>query len=119
MMTFGPNIDGYHDVSDQLIHHLRSLAETNFRRQESEKAAFTNVPQFEAHRAHVRVHFLDAIGGLPEERTPLNAQITGKVDRGSFVIEKLIYESLPKFYVSAALYVPKGIDAPRPAVVFV
>ena len=62
---------------------------------------------------------MTAIGGLPEERTPLNVQCTGTLDRGEFTIEKLIYESLPEFYVTAALYVPKGIVSPQPAVVFV
>jgi dienelactone hydrolase len=119
MRTLGPNANGYHDVSDQMIDDLRRRAETHFRRQEAEKAELTSIPAFEEHRKRVRDHFMIAIGGLPEERTPLNVQCTGSLDRGTFTIEKLIYESLPQFYVTAALYVPKDIVAPQPAVVFV
>ena len=119
MQTLGPNVNGYYDVSDQMIDDLRRRAEAHFRRQEAEKAELTSIPAFEEHRKRVRDHFMIAIGGLPEERTPLNVQCTGSLDRGTFTIEKLIYESLPAFYVTAALYVPKGIVSPQPAVVFV
>ena len=119
MRTFGPNVNGFYDVSDQMIDNLRRRAEVHFRRQEVEKAELTSIVAFEEHRKRVRDHFMTAIGGLPEERTPLNVQCTGSIDRGGFTIEKLIYESLPEFYVTAALYVPKGIESPQPAVVFV
>ena len=119
MRTLSPNVNGYYDVSDQMIDDLRRRAEAHFRRQEVEKAELMSIPAFEEHRKRVRDHFMIAIGGLPEERTSLNVQCTGSVDRGAFTIEKLIYESLPEFYVTAALYVPKGIVSPQPAVVFV
>ena len=119
MRTFGANVNGFHDVSDQMIDNLRRRAEAHFRRQEAEKAELTSIAAFEEHRKRVRDHFMTAIGDLPEERTPLNVQCTGSLDRGGFTIEKLIYESLPEFYVTAALYVPKGIVSPQPAVVFV
>ena len=119
MRTFGPNVNGFYDVSDQMIDNLRRRAESHFRRQEVEKAELTSIAAFEEHRKRVRDHFMTAIGDLPEERTPLNVQCTGSLDRGGFTIEKLIYESMPEFYVTAALYVPKGIESPQPAVVFV
>jgi dienelactone hydrolase len=102
-----------------MIDDLRRRVEAHFRRQEREKASLTTIEAFEAHRARVRAHFMEAIGGVPTERTPLSPQITGAIDRGNFVIEKLIYESLPEFFVTAALYVPKNVRAPAPAVVFV
>ncbi len=119
MRTFGPNVNGYYDVSYQMVDNLRRRAEVHFRRQEAEKAELTSIVAFEEHRKRVRDHFMRAIGGLPEERTPLNVKCTGSLDCGTFTIEKLIYESQPEFYVTAALYLPKGIAAPQPAVVFV
>ena len=119
MRTFGPNVNGYYDVSYQMVDNLRRRAEAHFRRQEAEKAELTSIAAFEEHRKRVRDHFMRAIGGLPEERTPLNVECTGSLDCGAFTIEKLIYESQPEFYVTAALYLPKGIAAPQPAVVFV
>src|SRR6185503_18664057 len=59
---------------------------------------------------------LGAIGGLPTERTPLNARVTGTTDAGGFVVERLIFESLPKFFVTGACYVPKNLSGRAPAV---
>ena len=63
MRTLSPNVNGYYDVSDQMIDDLRRRAEAHFRRQEPEKAELTSIPTFEEHRKRVRDHFMIAIGG--------------------------------------------------------
>ncbi len=50
------------------------------------------------------------------QKVPLNARITGKVDRGDYTIEKLVYTSLPGVYVTANVYVPKDGGKKHPAV---
>ena len=117
MLTFSSHVDGYYDVSDQLIDYLRRRAEKCFEEQERRRKV-DSISDFEENRRDVRDRFLDAIGGLPDKKTPLNAQCTGKIDRGSHTIEKIVYQSLPEFYVTAALYVPKGLGEPNPAVLF-
>ena len=119
MQTFSSCVDGYYDVSNQMIADLHHRATENFRQQELEKSAFDSIKAFELHRKRVRDHFLKAIGELPTERTPLNVQCTGKLDRGNYIIEKILYESLPNFFVTSLLYVPKGIIEPQPTIVFV
>jgi hypothetical protein len=54
----------------------------------------------------LRKRLLDMIGGLPSEKTPLNARTTGQVQMQGFHIEKLIFESLPGIYVTALVYAP-------------
>lgn len=44
-------------------------------------------------------------------RPPLNVHVTGVVDRPHYRIEKLYYESLPKLYVTANLYLPRSEGA--------
>src|SRR5436190_20391013 len=44
--------------------------------------------------------------GGPFERTPLNPRVTGVVERPGYRIEKLTFESRPRLYVTANLYVP-------------
>jgi len=53
------------------------------------------------------------------QRPPLNVTVTGTVERPAYRIEKLYYESLPKLFVTANLYVPNGLNAPAPAVLYV
>jgi len=60
--------------------------------------------------------FLNLIGGLPAERSPLHARVTGEIPREGYVIRKVIFESLPEYYVTANLYVPTTGKGPFPAV---
>ena len=55
---------------------------------------------------------------LPE-KTPLNAKVTGIVERPEFVIEKLHFQSAPGLYVTGNLYRPKVVDRPLPAILYV
>lgn len=64
----------------------------------------------------VRERIAKCFGPFPE-RTPLNAKVTGVVVRDAYTVEKVVFESRPRFLVTANLYVPKGITAPRPGVV--
>ena len=62
----------------------------------------------------IRVSF-----GPQPERTPLNARVTGVVERDAYRIEKVIFESRPGFLVTANLYVPENPSGKIPAVVVV
>jgi dienelactone hydrolase/pimeloyl-ACP methyl ester carboxylesterase len=55
--------------------------------------------------------------GPEPERTPLNARVTGVVERDTYRIEKVIFESRPNFPVTANLYVPTNRKLPLPGVV--
>ena len=54
----------------------------------------------------LRKRLLEMIGGLPSEKTPLNARMTGRIQMQGFHIEKLVFESLPGIYVAALVYAP-------------
>jgi dienelactone hydrolase len=64
-----------------------------------------------------RAAFLAAVGGLPE-RTPLNPQIVGKISRSGYRVEKIIFESQPKHFVTGLLFLPdaKHFKPPCPGV---
>lgn len=64
----------------------------------------------------LRNKFLKMLAGLPANKTPLNAQITGRIQMSGFHIEKLVFESLPGVYVTALVYVPEDGAAKHPGV---
>ncbi len=66
-------------------------------------------------QSYVREKLLDIIGPFPE-KTPLNIRITGVIQRDGYRVEKLIYESLPGYYVTAALFIPEKIQGRAPAI---
>ncbi|KAA5541771.1 prolyl oligopeptidase family serine peptidase [Roseiconus nitratireducens] len=55
--------------------------------------------------------------GAEPERTPLNPRVTGTVQRDTYRIENVIFDSRPGFPVTANLYIPNGSGGPMPAVV--
>ena len=50
-------------------------------------------------------------------RTALKPRIVGELDRDSYRVEKIIFESRPNLPVTANLYLPKGLRKPAPGVV--
>lgn len=62
----------------------------------------------------------DMLGLVPDRaRTPLNVQQLGVIERDGYVIERIAFESMPKVYVTANLYLPVGQHEPVPAVIYV
>ena len=74
--------------------------------------------EIRAWQQEMRAWLEQAIGGLPPSDTPLNAQVTGTIEREGFKVEKILFESQPGFFVTAALFLPTGEEyaAPYPAV---
>lgn len=65
----------------------------------------------------VRSKLTAVVGAFPD-RTPLNARVTGVVQKRGYRVEKIIFESLPGFYVTSALFVPDGLEGKAPAILF-
>jgi acetyl xylan esterase AXE1 len=83
-------------------------------RREAEFEKLETPEQIAAYQKKMRDFFIHQLGGLPE-RTPLNAQVTGREQRDGYRIEKVIFESQPKHFVTAILYLPEG-EPPFPGV---
>jgi cephalosporin-C deacetylase-like acetyl esterase len=71
----------------------------------------------EAHQRSVRARLMEVYGGLPDYRGPLNARTTGTLDAGPYRIEKVMFESLPRYWVTGNLYVPKR-PGKHPAILY-
>jgi cephalosporin-C deacetylase-like acetyl esterase len=75
---------------------------------------------WESVRAKRLEEMRDMLGLLPwPKRTPLNARVTGVLDKGAYTIEKIAFESLPKIYVTGDLYVPRQRQGRLPAIIYV
>ncbi|MCI0622263.1 MAG: acetylxylan esterase [Acidobacteria bacterium] len=70
-----------------------------------------------ARAKYLRQQILVSSGLWPiPERTPLQPQILGKIERDDYSIEKVYFESYPGFYVTGNLYRPMGKAGPFPAI---
>jgi dienelactone hydrolase len=71
-------------------------------------------------RARRHAELLDMFGLSPmPARGDLHATITGRLEDDTVAVEKIHFQSSPGLYVTANLYLPKKIDAPLPAVLYV
>lgn len=94
-------------TADELLQWMDGIAQRQLAERRKAIQQIRSVEQAEARKREVRAKILGVIGGLPAERTPLRAQVAGSVDRGGYVIEKVQFESLPNYRVTANLYRPK------------
>ncbi len=94
---------------------LDSLAAAQFAERARAVASIRAPEDVKARGEQLRQFMLGAFDGWPE-RTPLHAKIVGSVEREGYRIEKLVYESLPGFFVTANVYVPTSGPGPFPAV---
>jgi dienelactone hydrolase len=77
------------------------------KRSMARKSALSTKAEAEAYVAEVRERIAKTFAPMPKEKTPLNAKVTGILDRDGYTVEKVIFESQPKFFVTANLYLPK------------
>jgi cephalosporin-C deacetylase-like acetyl esterase len=85
---------------------MNRIAQQQLDQREKAIAAVRSVADAERRKQYVRETFLALLGGLPQFDGPLHANVTGSIHAGNYVIEKVIFESLPGFYVTANLYRP-------------
>ncbi|MBC7321422.1 acetylxylan esterase [bacterium] len=115
---FRPFLDGYYDVENQLPEYVKRKAFEYFKKEAIEKNSISSIEEFEKRRERIRNYFIEAIGGLDIEKTELNPLYTGVIEKDSYIIKKIIFQSVPNFYVTANLYMPKGINGKLPAILF-
>lgn len=69
--------------------------------------------------AERREKWLEMLGLSPlPKRTPLEATVTGMLERGDYVVEKIHFQSLPGAHVAGNLYRPAKITGKLPAVLY-
>jgi len=104
--------------------YLRYQTDLAWRQDEARIEDWRNVrteAQLQQLQSELRKKLLGMLGGLPNVRTPLRPQITGRIQMSGFHIEKLIFESMPGIYVTALVYVPDSVSgssstSKRPAI---
>ncbi|HXB69790.1 MAG TPA: acetylxylan esterase [Candidatus Acidoferrales bacterium] len=96
-------------TQDPLLRWMDQFAQQQLQRREDAIARIHNVADAERRKQSVRQKLLSLIGGLPDYSGPLNPSITGQIQTEKYTIEKVIFQSLPGFYVTANLYRPSQL----------
>jgi dienelactone hydrolase len=99
-------------VQEQFVDAVRKAEEAGL----AAKARLQTRSDAEDYVFQVRNMIQRCFGQFPA-KTPLNPQVTAIVEREAYRIEKVIFESRPRFFVTANLYVSNGKKFPLPGVV--
>ena len=107
------NADGV--APRQMMHrYLMAKVREAMDRRDDQYEELKTREQLVAYQQRTRRFFRKALGEFPE-RTPLNARVVATLDRDGYRVEKVIFESQPRHFVTAVLYLPDE-DTPCPAV---
>ena len=96
--------------------YLTAIASKFWTERSSRLAALRTPADVSERQKYIRAKLLDTLGGFPQSKTPLAPKITGSFTRDGYRVDRLIYESLPGYFVTANLYVPTTGNGPFAAV---
>lgn len=116
-LDFVSGLEEFRHVRSTLPAHVNRLARGLLEERERTVAGLATSQQVAERQAYIRERMLAALGGLPS-RTPLNARTVGVLEREDYRVEKVIFESQPRLFVTGNLYVPKKGRGPYPGVLF-
>ncbi|MBK9167160.1 MAG: acetylxylan esterase [Bryobacterales bacterium] len=103
------------DPEGMFARYLRKLRQEEERRRSQVIAGVSSRDSLRRYQDETRAALRAALGDLPD-RTPLNARTAGVLERDGYAVEKVIFESRPRYYVTANVYVPRKGTGPYPAV---
>lgn len=99
-------------VQEYFVHRVREIEQ----RAEKRRAVLRTKKDAETYIRDVRKKFMDCFGPWPE-KTPLNPAVIDILERNTYTIEKVTFESRPDFVVTANLYLPKNKPVALPGIV--
>jgi len=108
----------WHHSGSMLIRHINEQAFSHFDLRKQEILELKTSDDWTRRQEKVKETFNRIVGPFPE-KTPLNPKITGVLKKDGYRVEKIIYESMPDFHVTACMFIPDGIRGKRPAVIHV
>lgn len=116
--------EGVREESDvQLLGGKAPAMLQSFLEKKVKAAAARPIPQtreaFERERPAQKKQLMRCLGLDPfPERTPLNSRVTGVIEKDGYRLEKIVFESRPRFPVTAHLYLPlSATERPLPVIV--
>ena len=93
-------------AQDPLLQWMDRVAQQQLDSRAKLTAAIQTPEQVKQRQAQIKTKLLELIGGLPDYKGPLHARVTGVLNADGYVIERVLFQSLPGYYVTANVYRP-------------
>ncbi len=105
----------YSDAENSLYKYFCSTAFLQLEKRKDIIAGLQSKEDWVKRQVEVRDKLLKIMGPYPE-KTALNIRNTGTIQKEGYRVEKLIYESLPGYFVTSALFIPDKLNGKAPAI---
>ena len=106
----------YSDAENTLYKLQCNLAFEHLEDRKERIAQLSTKEDWLERQKEVRQMLDDVVGPFPS-KTELNPVITGKIERDEYTVEKLYFESMPGYKVTAAFFLPKGKRKKLPTII--
>jgi dienelactone hydrolase len=103
------------DAPGRLQRELNSQAFDLLEKRQAVIRALKTAQDWKARQATVRAALESVVGPFPP-KTPLNARTIAATRKEGYAIEKVVFESIPGFYVTGCLFLPDNRDPKAPAI---
>jgi dienelactone hydrolase len=100
--------------ADMMYAYLQDKADEALDKRRAAYEALKTPEDVRAYQRRVRRTFMGLLGDMPR-RCDLAARTVGHIRRADCAVEKIVFQSHPRHYVTALLYLPRG-KGPHPAV---
>ena len=107
------------DAPNALYHHLTGQAYELLEQRSDKISGISTLNKWQERQKEIREILSDIVGPFPA-KTPLNPQVTRTIDKKSYKVEHIIFESQPGFYVTSSLFIPAGLrgKTKAPAIIY-
>jgi len=113
------NHDDIRSSYDQLKDFIFRMEEKQFENGEEMVNNISSSEELRDHNERILSQVVERMGGFVEAPLPLHAKTVKIREEKDLTLETIIYQSCDNVWVTASLYIPKGIPMPAPAVYFI
>ncbi|MBV6641438.1 MAG: acetylxylan esterase [Cyclobacteriaceae bacterium] len=103
---------------DNLYNHFAEKAFGFLEQRAEEIADISTLDGWKERQASVKEKLHKLVGPFPD-KTPLNAQVLRTVQKDGYRIEYIVFESVPDFHITSAMFIPDGLEQKAPTILFV
>ena len=115
IVGYYPNIVRYHN--NELMSYFDNLnLDYTVKRKEHIKQV-TNKVQLEEYIKEIKAAYMDCYGDMPK-KTDIKSEVVRTIDKGDYLIDIVLIESLPGYFLSANYYYPKNLNKKAPGILF-
>jgi len=105
------------DAENSLYRYISQQATDMLAERAGKTAQLHSLSDWQDRQELLKKTFSDVFGPFPD-KTPLNARTLRTIDKGTYKIEHIVFESRPGLFVTSSLFIPKKRKGKSPVIIY-